>query len=250
MGNIAIGIDIGGSGIKGALVDVKKGKIIGERVRIPTPAGGEPEDIVKVTKQIVDTLSADESLPIGITFPSSIRHGVTMMAANVSDRWIGLEAEKYFEESIGRPIHFVNDADAAGFAEVIYGAAHNKQGLVIVVTLGTGVGTALIYDGVLIPNAELGHVEIEGKDAEVIATAAAKERNNLSYEQWAQGLQKYFSHIEMLLSPELFIVGGGISKNHDQFLPLLSLRTPIIPAELRNKAGILGAAALAAQAWK
>lgn len=245
MSKYAIGIDIGGTGIKGGLVNVKSGKIVGDRIRIPTPAGGEPEDIVAVTKTIVEQLSSDKNLPIGVTYPGSIRHGVTTLAANVSKRWIGFEAEKYFEEQIGRPIHFVNDADAAGFAEVVYGAAKDQKGLVVVVTLGTGIGTALIYNGTLIPNVELGHVEIEGQDAERIATAVVRERENLSYEQWAVGLQKYFSHLEMLLSPELFIVGGGVSSSHEQFLPLLHLKTPIIPADLRNKAGILGAAKLA-----
>lgn len=245
MSKYAIGIDIGGTGIKGGLVNVKSGKIVGERIRIPTPVGGEPEDIVAVCTSIVDQLSADKNLPIGITYPGSIRHGVTTLAANVSQRWLGFEAEKYFESQLGRPIHFVNDADAAGFAEVVFGAAKDQQGLVVVVTLGTGIGTALIYNGTLIPNIELGHVEIDGQDAERIATAVVREKENLTYEQWAVGLQKYFSHLEMLLSPELFIVGGGISSSHQEFLPLLKLKTPIIPAALRNKAGILGAAKLA-----
>lgn len=245
MSKYAIGIDIGGTGIKGGLVNVKSGKIVGERIRIPTPVGGEPEDIVAVCTSIVDQLSTDKNLPIGITYPGSIRHGVTTLAANVSQRWLGFEAEKYFESQLGRPIHFVNDADAAGFAEVVFGAAKDQQGLVVVVTLGTGIGTALIYNGTLIPNIELGHVEIDGQDAERIATAVVREKENLTYEQWAVGLQKYFSHLEMLLSPELFIVGGGISSSHKEFLPLLKLKTPIIPAALRNKAGILGAAKLA-----
>lgn len=245
MSKYAIGIDIGGTGIKGGLVNVKSGKIVGERIRIPTPVGGEPEDIVAVCTSIVDQLSTDKNLPIGITYPGSIRHGVTTLAANVSQRWLGFEAEKYFESQLGRPIHFVNDADAAGFAEVVFGAAKDQQGLVVVVTLGTGIGTALIYNGTLIPNIELGHVEIDGQDAERIATAVVREKENLTYEQWAVGLQKYFSHLEMLLSPELFIVGGGISSSHQEFLPLLKLKTPIIPAALRNKAGILGAAKLA-----
>ncbi len=245
MSKFALGIDIGGTGIKGGLVNVKSGKIVGDRIRIPTPQGGEPEDIVATVRDIVTALSDDAELPVGVTYPGSIRHGVTTLAANVSKRWLGFEAEKYFEEQIGRPIHFVNDADAAGYAEVIYGAAREQSGLVVVVTLGTGIGTALIYDGVLIPNIELGHIEIEGQDAETFATAVAKERNNLSYEQWSVGLQKYFSQMEMLLSPELFIVGGGISSSHEEFLPLLQLKTPIVPAQLRNKAGILGAAKLA-----
>lgn len=241
----AIGIDIGGTGIKGGLVDVLSGEIIGDRVRVATPAGGEPEDIVRVTREVIKELGADPTVPVGICFPSSVHHGVTMLAANISQRWIGFEAEKYFEEELGRGIHFVNDADAAGFAEVVYGSAKGHKGLVIMTTLGTGIGAALIYDGILIPNAELGHLEIDGFDAEKRASGVVREREDLSYAQWAKRLQRYYSHVEMLLSPELFIVGGGVSKSHEKFLPLLDLRTPIIPAKLLNKAGIMGAARLA-----
>lgn len=241
----AIGIDIGGTGIKGGLVDVLSGEIIGDRVRVATPAGGEPEDIVRVTREVIKELGADPTVPVGICFPSSVHHGVTMLAANISQRWIGFEAEKYFEEELGRGIHFVNDADAAGFAEVVYGSAKDQKGLVIMTTLGTGIGAALIYDGILIPNAELGHLEIDGFDAEKRASGVVREREDLSYAQWAKRLQRYYSHVEMLLSPELFIVGGGVSKSHEKFLPLLDLRTPIIPAKLLNKAGIMGAARLA-----
>lgn len=241
----AIGIDIGGTGIKGGLVDVLSGEIIGDRVRVATPAGGEPEDIVRVTREVIKELGADANVPVGICFPSSVHHGVTMLAANISQRWIGFEAEKYFEEVLGRDIHFVNDADAAGFAEVVYGSAKDQKGLVIMTTLGTGIGAALIYDGILIPNAELGHLEIDGFDAEKRASGVVREREGLSYAEWAKRLQRYYSHVEMLLSPELFIVGGGVSKSHEKFLPLLDLRTPIIPAKLLNKAGIMGAARLA-----
>lgn len=241
----AIGIDIGGTGIKGGLVDVMSGKIIGERVRVATPTGGEPEDIVRVTRDVIEEIGADSNLPVGVCFPSSVRNGVTTLAANVSDRWLGFAAEEYFEEILERDIHFVNDADAAGFAEVTYGSAKDQKGLVVMTTLGTGIGTALIYDGVLIPNAELGHIEIDGIDAEKRAAGVIRERENLSYEEWATRLQKYYSHLEMLLSPELFIVGGGISKSHEKFLPLLDLRTPIVPAKFFNKAGIMGSARLA-----
>ena len=168
-----------------------------------------------------------------------------MLAANISQRWIGFEAEKFFEKELGRNIHFVNDADAAGYAEVIYGAARDQKGLVIMTTLGTGIGAAMIYDGVLIPNAELGHLEIDGFDAEKRASGVVREREGLSYPEWAERLQRYYSHVEMLFSPELFIVGGGVSKSHEKFLPLLKLRTPIVPAKLFNKAGIMGAARLA-----
>lgn len=245
MSRLSIGIDIGGTGIKGGLVDVETGEFIGERIRVLTPEGGEPEDIAAVTRDIVETLEAPLTTPIGVAFPSAIRNGVTMLAANISQRWIGFEAENFFEAQLGREIHFINDADAAGFAEVKFGAAKDRSGLVIMTTLGTGIGSAFIYDGVLIPNTELGHLEIDGFDAETKASAVAREREGISYEEWAVRLQRYYSHVEMLFSPDLFLVGGGVSKSHEQFLPLLNLRTPIIPATLFNRAGILGAAALA-----
>jgi polyphosphate glucokinase len=244
---LAIGIDVGGTGIKGALVDVASGELVGERVRIATPAGGEPEDIAAVVKEILTTLDAPANTPVGICFPSAIRHGVTLLAANISKRWINFEAEKFFEEQLGRPIHFVNDADAAGVAEAFYGAARGQDGLVIMTTLGTGIGGALIYNGVLIPNAELGHLEIDGVDAEKRASGIVREKEDLSYAQWAARLQRFYSHVEMLFSPDLIIVGGGISKNWEKFGHLLTLRTPIVPATRLNRAGILGAAHLAAQ---
>jgi polyphosphate glucokinase len=243
----AIGIDIGGTGIKGGLVDISTGELIGERVRIATPTGGEPEDIATVTAEVISELNAPEDIPVGVCFPSSIKHGITMLAANISQRWIDFEAEKFFEHELGRNIHFVNDADAAGYAEVCYGAAQNQQGLVIMTTLGTGIGSAMIYNGVLIPNSELGHIVIDGKDAEKRASAIVREKKGWSYEEWAVRLQRYYSHVEMLFSPELFIVGGGVSKSYDQFLPLLDLKTPIVPATLFNRAGIMGAARLAVE---
>lgn len=244
MSTHAIGIDIGGTGMKAGLVDLATGEMVGDRVRVATPHGGHPKDIVRVTGEIIDTLGADGDTPVGVAFPSSIHHGVTMLAANISQEWIGFEAEKYFEKKLNRDITFVNDADAAGFAEVRFGAAKDQNGLVIMTTLGTGIGSALIYNGVLIPNAELGHLEIDGHDAETRASAVVRERKGLSYEEWALRLQRYYEHVEMLFSPELFIVGGGVSKSHEKFLPLLDLRTPIVPATLLNRAGILGAAAL------
>ena len=250
MTRLAIGIDIGGTGIKGGLVKVKSGQFVGDRIRVLTPEGGEPEAIAAVTRDIISQLDAPTDTPVGVAFPSAIRHGVTMLAANISQRWIGFEAEKFFEQELGREIHFINDADAAGFAEVKYGAARDREGLVIMTTLGTGIGSAFIYNGTLIPNTELGHLEIDGHDAETRASAVAREREGISYEEWAVRLQRYYSHVEMLFSPDLFLVGGGVSKSHDQFLPLLNIRTPIIPATLFNQAGILGAAALAYDAQK
>jgi polyphosphate glucokinase len=241
----AVGIDIGGTGIKGALVDTGSGELLSERIKLPTPSGGEPEDIVKVVVDIIDQLNVDKNIPVGVCFPAVVIHGKTMSAANVSKKWIGLEAEKLFEKALGRDIRFVNDADAAGVAEVRYGAAKDVSGLVILTTLGTGIGSALIYNGVLVPNAELGHIEVDGKDAERRASYAAKERARLSYKGWAKRLQRYYEVLEALFSPDLFIVGGGVSKSYEEFLPHLSLQVPIVPAALRNNAGILGAAALA-----
>ncbi|AZZ57316.1 polyphosphate--glucose phosphotransferase [Rathayibacter iranicus] len=243
---MAIGIDIGGTGIKGASVDLGGGLLLSDRMKLPTPEGGRPRDIVATVERILEAIpDVPSSTPVGICFPAAVVHGRTMSAANVSDEWIGLEAEKLFEDAIGRNISFVNDADAAGYAESRFGAAKDKGGLVIMTTLGTGIGTAQIYNGVLIPNAELGHLEIHGGDYEKKASFAAKERDDLDYKHWAKRLQRYYSHLEALLWPDLFIVGGGISKHHEEFLPLLELRTPIVPAALRNNAGILGAAALA-----
>lgn len=246
MSNTAVGIDIGGTGIKGAVVDVSTGELLSERIKIPTPHGGEPDAIVSTVHKLIKKLgSPGKKVSVGVCFPAIIIKGKTLSAANVSKKWIGLEAERLFEKGLKRDIHFVNDADAAGYAENRYGAARNATGLTIMTTLGTGIGTALIYNGVLIPNAELGHIEIDGVDYETKASFSAKMRDELSWEQWAERLQKFYSHLEAYFSPELFVVGGGVSQEYENFLPLLDLRTPIVPAKLRNNAGILGAAALA-----
>ena len=242
MSKKAIGIDIGGTGIKGALVDTKSGVLLSERLRYETPKGGAPKDIAKTLKDLISQLPGSAGLPVGICFPAVVQHGVTLSAANVSKEWIGLDADSMFEKELGREVHVINDADAAGIAEVKFGAARGHKGLVIVTTLGTGIGTALMFNGRLVPNAELGHLEIDGVDYESKAAFSAKERENLSWAEWAKRLQKYFSHLEALLTPDLFIVGGGVSKEHESYLPLLKLKTPIIPAENRNSAGILGAA--------
>jgi polyphosphate glucokinase len=242
MSKKAIGIDIGGTGIKGALVDTKSGVLLSERLRYETPQGGSPKAIAKTLKDLIAQLPGSAGLPVGICFPAVVQHGVTLSAANVSKEWIGLDADAMFEAELGREVHVLNDADAAGIAEVKFGAARGHKGLVIVTTLGTGIGTALMFNGKLVPNAELGHLQIDGVDYESKAAYSAKERENLSWEEWAKRLQKYFSHLEALLTPDLFIVGGGVSKEHESYLPLLKLKTPIIPAENRNSAGILGAA--------
>lgn len=245
MGRKAIGIDIGGTGIKAALVDTKVGALLSERLRVETPEGGGAEAIAQTCRDLLDRLPSKTSVPVGICFPAVVRHGYTQSAANVSKEWIGLNADALFESVLGRHVHVLNDADAAGAAEIKFGAGKGAKGLTIMTTLGTGIGTALFYNGVLIPNAELGHIEIDGEDAEFRAAYSAKERENLSFTDWAARLQRYYSTLERLLVPDLFIVGGGISKSHDEFLPLLNLRTPIVPAKTKNSAGIIGAASLA-----
>lgn len=246
---VALGIDIGGSGIKGAPVDLVTGEFLEDRYKISTPAKSTPEAVAAVVGQIadkfLDTLPSDA--PIGVTIPGIVRHGVVKSAANIDKSWMNCNGEKLFSDTLGRHVHLVNDADAAGVAEVRYGAAKGKDGLVILTTLGTGIGTALLYDGVLIPNAELGHLQLNGFDAETRAAASVKDREGLTYERWAtERLQPYYSFLEFLFSPDLFVVGGGVSRKAEKFLPFLHLETPIIPATLKNAAGIIGAAALAA----
>ena len=247
-GRTAFGIDIGGSGIKGAPVDLRSGEFAADRLRIPTPQPATPAAVADVVQQIVRSFDLHRSVPIGVTFPAVVRHGVAQSAANVDETWIGTDIEKLLRAATGRQVLAVNDADAAGYAEVEYGAARDVPGLVVVVTLGTGIGTALINDGRLVPNTELGHLEVDGVDAETRASDAARERDGLTFAEWATRLQRYFDELERLFSPDLFVVGGGVSKKHDEYLPLLQLRTPIVPAALRNAAGIVGAARLAAQA--
>jgi polyphosphate glucokinase len=244
----AIGIDIGGTGIKGGLVDLDSGQLLSDRVKRPTPEGGEPDDVVKVVTSILADLSqAEDTAPVGVCFPAVVRNGRTMSAANVSKRWIGLQAEQLFEQALGHDITFVNDADAAGYAESEYGAAKDVDGLVIMTTLGTGIGSAIIYRNLLVPNAELGHLDIGShRDFEKYASNLVREKKELSWKRWAARLQTYYGTLEKLFSPDLFIVGGGVSKHADEFLPLLELDTPIVAATLRNNAGILGAASLAA----
>jgi len=245
MSKKAVGIDIGGTGIKGALVSTKSGELRSERIKLGTPEGGEPEAIAEVVREIAAAVDDKPERALGICFPAVVKHGITQSAANVSDRWIGLDADELFSNTLNRHVHVINDADAAGVAEVKFGAGRKRSGLTVMTTLGTGIGSALFYNGVLIPNAELGHLEIEGVDYETRASFAAMERDQLSFEEWAERLQLYYSTLEKLLTPDLFIVGGGVSKSHEQFLPLLKLKTEIVPAALQNSAGIIGAAALA-----
>ena len=251
MSKKAIGVDIGGTGIKAAVVDLSDGTLIGERIRLETPAGGKPIDIANVVADLISKLpDAKDEMLVGICFPAIVRNGITMSAANVSKEWIGLDADSLFTKTLGRSVHVINDADAAGVAEMKFGAGQDVEGLVIMTTLGTGIGSALFMNGKLLPNAELGHLEIDGVDYETKASFAAKEREDLTWAQWAKRLQVYYSTLEKLFTPDLIIVGGGVSKQHEEFLPLLKLTTPIVPAIKRNNAGILGAAALARKASK
>lgn len=240
------GIDFGGTGIKGAPVDVDAGDFAAERVRIRTPDPSTPENVrdvfVELLAQFPDCTGA-----VGVTVPGVVRHGVVRSAANIDKSWVGTDADRLLTDATGREVHVVNDADAAGLAEVRYGAARGRSGLVIVTTLGTGIGSAMVFDGVLVPNAELGHLEVDGHDAETRAANSAREREDLSWEHWAKRLTRYYRTLEMLFSPELFVVGGGISKESDQFLPLLDLDTEIVPATLLNRAGVVGAALYASE---
>src|SRR3954462_13784810 len=209
---LPFGIDFGGSGIKGAPVDLEKGDFAEERVRIDTPQPATPDAVAKVFSELLERFD-DSDGPVGVTVPGVVIHGVVHSAANIDKHWIGEDADKLFTEATGRDVHVVNDADAAGLAEVRFGAAKGRQGLVIVTTLGTGIGSALVYDGVLVPNSELGHLEIDGHDAEKRAAHSAKENEGLSYPEWAERLTVYYRTIEKLLSPDLIVVGGGVSKD-------------------------------------
>ncbi|MHA7273291.1 polyphosphate--glucose phosphotransferase [Arthrobacter sp. TMT4-20] len=253
--NTVIGIDIGGTGIKGGIVDLVEGEIVGERFRVPTPQPSTPEAVAEVVAQIVAELSTRPSapgpeVPVGVTFPAIIQHGIARSAANVDQSWVDTDVDGLFSKVLDRDVHVINDADAAGLAEVRYGAGKGVDGTVLVITLGTGIGSAFIFDGKLVPNAELGHLEIDGYDAETRASAVARERDGIDWDEYSVRLQRYFSHVEFLFSPELFIVGGGISKRSKEYLPGLNLRTRIIPAQLRNQAGIVGAALQAALHFK
>lgn len=248
MSGVALGIDIGGSGIKGAPVDLDSGALTAERLRIPTPEPATPESVAEVVADIsahfTRLLSYDA---IGVTVPAVVTQGLVRTAANIDPSWIGTDADALFSFRIGRPVHVVNDADAAGVAEARFGAARGSTGLVIVTTLGTGIGSALLLDGALIPNSELGHLQVDGHDAETRAASVVRDSEGLSWREWADRLQRYYGALEDLLWPTLIVVGGGVSKKADKFVPLLHLRAPIVAAQLRNEAGIVGAAVLAAE---
>lgn len=241
-----LGIDIGGSGIKGAPVDLSDGTFTRERFRVDTPQPSKPKAVAKVLAQVVEHFGWDG--PVGVTYPGVVVDGVTMSAANVSKRWIGLEARALIADATGRETTLLNDADAAGIAEMRLGAGRGRRGTVVVLTLGTGIGSALFTDGVLVPNTEFGHLRIDGEDAEVRAAAKAREEEDLSWKKWAKRLSVYLAHLEALISPSLIIVGGGVSKKSEHFIPLIKgVRAEIVPARLVNNAGIVGAA-MAAEA--
>jgi polyphosphate glucokinase len=239
-GRTGFGVDIGGSGIKGALVDLDRGDLATERVKYLTPHPSTPEAVADVVARLVR--EAGWSGELGVTFPAIIKHGVALSAANVDKSWIDTDVDKVFTDITGCDVTVLNDADAAGIAEARYGAAKDVPGVVILLTFGTGIGSALLLDGKLVPNSELGHLEIDGHDAEKRASSAVKDNEGLSYKQWAKRVQRYLSAVEKLFTPDLFVVGGGVSKNSEKWVPLLELRTPIRPAQLLNNAGIVGAA--------
>lgn len=238
-----LGIDVGGSGIKGAPVDTGTGQLLAERFRIKTPKGAEPEDVAAVAAEIVRHF--DWHGPVGIGFPAAVKHGIVKTAANISPKWIGLNANELFTQVTGCPCVVNNDADGAGLAEVQFGAGHGQPGTVIMVTLGTGIGTAIIFGGKLLPNTELGHIEIDGQEGEAFAADSARQREDLTWKRYAKRLNRYLGTLESLFWPDLFILGGGISKEHAEFVPLLDVEAPIVVAQLLNEAGIVGAALMA-----
>ncbi|MEV8101495.1 polyphosphate--glucose phosphotransferase [Streptomyces sp. NPDC088135] len=235
------GVDIGGSGIKGAPVDLDRGDLAQERHKVLTPHPATPKGVVECVAEVVGHF--DWSGPVGVTFPGVVTDGVTRTAANVDKGWVDTDARGLIGDRLGLPVTVLNDADAAGIAEMTFGAGRGRKGTVIVLTLGTGIGSALFVDGRLVPNTELGHLELNGHDAEKHASTKAKEDEDLSWHHWAHRVQKYLAHVEMLFSPELFIIGGGVSRKADKFLPLIErVRAEMVPAELQNNAGIVGAA--------
>ncbi len=260
---LALGIDIGGSGIKGAGVDVTTGELVTERVRLPTPSPSTPEKVTAVVAQVLDQVldalpggrvadggvstAMKRRMPLGVTFPAVVQGGVARTAANVDPSWIGTDVASLLADATGRAVTVVNDADAAGMAEARFGAAAGVEGVVVLATLGTGIGTALLVDGLLVPNSELGHLEVDGHDAESRASDAAREKNDWSWKKYAKRLSRYFAAVERVLWPDLIVVGGGVSKKADKFLPRVRTRARIVPAALQNQAGIIGAAVLAVE---
>jgi polyphosphate glucokinase len=241
-----MGVDIGGTGIKGAPVDLDKGELAGERVRIVTPKPATPKAVADVVADVVSHFGWVG--PVGATFPAVVKNGVALTAANVDKEWIGADAADLFAQRLGAPVTVLNDADAAGLAEMRYGAGRDKSGVVVMITLGTGIGCGMFVDGRLVPNTELGHIEIGGKDAERIAADSVRERKKLSWKKYAARVEDYLRRLDALIWPDLVIIGGGASKKADQFLPRIHVRPPVVPALLQNEAGIVGAALAANEA--
>lgn len=239
---LRLGIDIGGSGIKGAPVDVDTGDLHAERYRVPTPKGAHPEAVGEVVQQVAEHFDVDPESPVGITFPGVVLHGVIQTAANVAEAWIGYDADRMFTDRLARPVSMMNDADAAGVAEMRFGAGQGYGGVVVMLTLGTGIGSAVFVDGTLVPNTELGHIELDGHDAETRASGSARDREKLGHKAYAKRLNRYLTHLDSLLWPDLVILGGGVSKEGEKLLPLLRVRCEVKLAVLRNNAGIVGAA--------
>ncbi|MFC8304339.1 polyphosphate--glucose phosphotransferase [Specibacter sp. NPDC057265] len=243
----SIGIDIGGTSIKGGRVNTENGQLTTALTAVPTPQPATPLAVTNAIHQLLQDLDPSQTalgsrLPLGVAAPAIMQQGIARSAANISDSWIGMDVNQFMTEQLGRPVSAINDADAAGLAEVQFGAGKLSKGLVVVITLGTGIGSALVMDGTLVPNTEFGHLEIDGQDAEVTTSAVARERNAMGWPDYARHLNRYLSHLEFLLSPELIIIGGGISARSADFLPLLKLKTKVIPAKLQNAAGTIGAA--------
>lgn len=242
------GVDIGGSGIKGGLVDLQAGALDGERLRIDTPQPSTPDAVADVVAEIVEKRGWDG--PVGVTLPCVVQHGVARSAANVDKKWIGTDAAELFANRLGRPkdqIVVMNDADAAGLAEMRFGSGKGRNGLVVLLTFGTGIGSALFLDGRLVPNTEFGHLEVDGHDAEKRAAASVKEDKGLTWAEWTPRVSRYISVLENLIWPDLVIAGGGVSKKAEKWLPLLEVRTEVVAAALKNDAGIVGAAVAAAE---
>ena len=248
---IGIGVDVGGSGIKVAAVDLDSGQLISPRHRVPTPQPSAPAAVIASIARLVRKISTEvilaPNVAVGVGFPAVVIDGVTKSAANVDPGWVDFDADAAMERVLRRPVHIVNDADAAGVAEMRFGAGVGQRGTVFLITLGTGTGSALFYNGMLVPNLELGHMEIRGRDAERRSAAAARIRRGLSWKAWAADLDEHLLAIERLFSPRMFIIGGGVSKRSERFIPRLTVRAVVVPAKLLNDAGIVGAAMASAE---